>query len=224
MLIEAKGVKKSFWIGSVETPVLKGIDLGIRKHGLVAILGASGAGKSTLLHILATLDTPTSGIVRFEGMELPRRDDDLARLRNSEIGFVFQFHHLMPEFSALENVILPLLVRGEGPALARKRGEELLDRLGLRERGAHGPAELSGGEQQRVAVARALANSPKILFADEPTGNLDHETGEALMDLLFELHREKKMAVALVTHNTKIASRFPRRIHLEDGIISRIEE
>lgn len=224
ILIDAQGIKKSFWIGPVETPVLKGIDLSIEEKGLAAIIGASGAGKSTLLHILSSLDPPTEGVVRFEGEEVYRkRDEELARLRNEAIGFVFQFHHLMPEFTALENVMMPLLVRREGKGPARKNSLGLLKRLGLEGRAGHRPAELSGGEQQRVAVARALVTSPRILFADEPTGNLDHENGEKLMKLLFELHREREMALVLVTHNQKVAAQFPKRIHLEDGRVARVE-
>lgn len=223
-LIEVRDLRKSFWIGPVETEVLKGVDLTIRKGSLTAIVGASGAGKSTLLHILGTLDPPTSGRVHFEGQELPQKDLELARLRNESIGFVFQFHHLLPEFTAMENVMMPLLIAGEGFGPARRKASELLHRLGLSERGGHRPPELSGGEQQRTAVARALVTSPKVIMADEPTGNLDHENGERLIDLLLDLHREKKMAVVLVTHNARVASRFPRRVHLEDGIISRIEE
>lgn len=223
-LIEAKDLKKSYKMGFVETSVLKGVSLTLGEKSVSAIVGASGAGKSTLLHILGSLDKPSSGIVLFDGEDLYRRkDEDLSRLRNRAIGFVFQFHYLMPEFTALENVMMPLLVRGDPSNEARRLSLELLERLGLKERALHRPSELSGGEQQRVAVARALITTPRILMADEPTGNLDQENGEKLIDLFFELQRERGMALILVTHNFAIASRFPRRITLEDGLIERIE-
>ncbi len=223
-IIVAQGVKKSFWIGSSETQVLKGVDLTIEPAGLMAIIGASGAGKSTLLHILGSLDRPTEGTVLFEGENLYRnRDEVLSALRNRAIGFVFQFHHLMPEFTALENVMLPLLMRSKGKSYARKDAVRLLEELGLEGRMHHRPTELSGGEQQRVAVARALVTGPKILFADEPTGNLDHENGERLMELLLQVHRERKTALVLVTHNAAITARFPKKVHLEDGRIGRVE-
>ncbi|MBI3540661.1 MAG: ABC transporter ATP-binding protein, partial [Deltaproteobacteria bacterium] len=172
-LIQASQVFKSYWNGPAETPVLKGVDFQIDPRDLVAIVGASGAGKSTLLHILGSLDAPSSGTVSFDGKALyERSDEDLARLRNEAIGFVFQFHHLLPEFSALENVMMPLLIRGEARRRVEEKAKTLLERLGLQARSSHRPTELSGGEQQRVAVARALVGSPRVLFADEPTGNL----------------------------------------------------
>jgi lipoprotein-releasing system ATP-binding protein len=222
-LIHAEGVTKSYWIDAVETKVLKGIDLKVEPKGLMAIVGASGAGKSTLLHLLSSLDSPTSGRILFDGREFPKKDAEISRFRNEKMGFVFQFHHLMPEFSALENVMMPLLIRGDRKKEAAEKGKNLLSRLGLESRADHRPTELSGGEQQRVAVARALIASPKILFADEPTGNLDHENGEKLIDLLFELHREKEMALVLVTHNASVAARFSKRIQMEDGKIIRVE-
>ncbi len=222
MLLEGQGLKKSFWIGRVETRVLQGIDIRIEEKEMIAIVGASGAGKSTLLHLLGSLDPPTEGKVLFEGKDLyAKKDRELSRLRNEAIGFVFQFHHLLPEFTALENVMMPLLIRGESKDLSREKSEGWLGRLGLSARSHHLPAELSGGEQQRVAVARAVVTSPRILFADEPTGNLDHETGEALLNLLFSLREEQKMALVLVTHNPSVATRFPKTIHLEDGRIAR---
>lgn len=217
-LIQARGVHKSYFIDGVETPVLKGVDLHIEPRSLMAVVGSSGAGKSTLLHILSSLDAPSSGQVLFDGEDLYRLNDEkLASLRNEAIGFVFQFHHLMPEFTAEENVMMPLLIQKEGRRSARKKSLELLERLGLRERAHHRPTELSGGEQQRVAVARALVASPRVLFADEPTGNLDQENGERLIDLLLETHRERNMALVLVTHNPSVAERFSHRICLEDG-------
>jgi lipoprotein-releasing system ATP-binding protein len=223
-LIRAKNLRKSYWIDSIETPVLKGVDLEIGPRALTAIVGASGAGKSTLLHVLSSLDAPSEGDVLFEGEDLYDKDDaELSRFRNRTMGFVFQFHHLLPEFTALENVMMPLLVRGERRGRAREEAAPLLDRLGLGARGHHRPAELSGGEQQRVAVARALVGGPRILFADEPTGNLDEENGRKLTDLIMDLHRERKMALVLVTHNPAVAERFPEKIRLEDGRVGRVE-
>lgn len=220
-LIRAEGVRKVYRMDAVETEVLKGVDITVGAGSVMAIVGASGAGKSTLLHILSSLDPPTTGRVLFEGENLYAKDEEeLARLRNGTVGFVFQFHHLMPEFSAVENVMMPLLIRGERKSEARKKSLELLDRLGLKERTRHRPTELSGGEQQRVAVARALASSPKVLFADEPTGNLDLQNGERLMELLFSITRERGMALVMVTHNPAIADRFPEKIFMENGRIA----
>jgi len=221
-LIEARGIKKSYWIDDVETPVLKGVDLKLSSRALLSIEGASGAGKSTLMHVLSSLDAPTEGEVLFEGSSLyERKDDELSSFRNRTMGFVFQFHHLLPEFTALENVMMPLLVRGEGKGKARDVSQALLDRLGLKARGEHRPAELSGGEQQRVAVARALVGNPRVLFADEPTGNLDEDNGRKLVDLLLELHREREMALVMVTHNPAVAARFSEKVRLEDGRVGR---
>ncbi len=220
-LIRAEGVRKIYKMDAVETEVLKGVDITVGAGSVMAIVGASGAGKSTLLHILSSLDPPTTGRVLFEGENLYAKDEEeLAKFRNGTVGFVFQFHHLMPEFSASENVMMPLLIRGEGKSEARKKSLELLDRLGLKERTRHRPTELSGGEQQRVAVARALVVSPKVLFADEPTGNLDLQNGERLMDLLFSITRERGMALVMVTHNPAIAGRFPEKIFMENGRIA----
>lgn len=220
LLIEASGIHKKFRIGSTETHVLKGVDVKIFKDDLISIVGASGAGKSTLLHTLGSLDAPTEGTVRFGGRDIySQGDGEISYLRSRDIGFVFQFHHLLPEFTALENAMLPLMIQGEGRKPARQKALDLLGSLGLGQRVEHLPAELSGGEQQRVAVARALVTCPKILFADEPTGNLDQETGESLVELLFQFHREREMALVLVTHNKSVAEKFQRCIHLEDGRI-----
>jgi lipoprotein-releasing system ATP-binding protein len=216
-LVTARGIRKKYVTGDLITEVLKGIDVDIEEGEKVAILGSSGAGKSTLLHILSSLDRPSEGQVLFQGNVYPENDRQLSDLRNQSIGFVFQFHHLLPEFSALENVMLPLLIRGERRSSVKKKSEELLGRLGLSSRMEHGPAEMSGGEQQRVAVARSIVSSPKILFADEPTGNLDHENGEKLVDLLLELHKERQMTLVLVTHNSSVADRFSKKIMMEDG-------
>lgn len=221
-LIRARNVRKSYWIEDTETPVLKGVDLDIETGSLTAIVGSSGAGKSTLLHVLSSLDAPSDGEVLFEGQPLyGRSDEDLSRFRNRAMGFVFQFHHLLPEFTARENAMMPLLVRGESKGRAGEKADGLLDRLGLKERSEHRPAELSGGEQQRVAVARALIGEPRIVFADEPTGNLDEENGKKLIDLLLALHREREMALVMVTHNPSVAARFPEKIRLEDGRVGK---
>lgn len=217
-LIEAVDIKKSYWVSSLETSVLKGIGFSIEEASCIAITGPSGAGKSTFLHILASLDPPTEGQVFFKGQNLyAEKDEVLSRIRNSEIGFVFQFHHLLPEFTALENTMMPLLIRGEKRKKARQRAEEVLERMSLSYRSHHRPAELSGGEQQRVAIARAIVGRPGVLFADEPTGNLDRENGERLMSHLLELQSEEGMAIVLVTHNEGLASQFPQRFHLADG-------
>jgi lipoprotein-releasing system ATP-binding protein len=221
-LIRARNVTKSYWIEGTETPVLKGVDLDIDARSLTAIVGSSGAGKSTLLHVLSSLDPPSDGEVLFEGQSLyGRSDEDLSRFRNRTMGFVFQFHHLLPEFTARENAMMPLLVRGESRSRAGEKADVLLKRLGLEARSEHRPAELSGGEQQRVAVARALIGEPRVVFADEPTGNLDEENGRKLIDLLLELHKEREMALVMVTHNPAAAARFPERVLLEDGKVGK---
>ncbi len=220
LLIRAEGVRKTYRMEALETEVLKGVDVAVGRRARMAIVGPSGAGKSTLLHILSSLDPPSQGRVLFEGEDLYAKGEEaLARLRNGTIGFVFQFHHLMPEFTAAENVMMPLLIRGASKSEVRKKSLELLERLGLKDRTLHRPAELSGGEQQRVAVARALVTEPKVLFADEPTGNLDPENGERLMELLFSMSREREMALVMVTHNAAIADRFAQKILMENGRI-----
>ena len=239
-MLEAVGVSKTYRGGDgAELMVLDGLDLSVARGEIVAIVGASGAGKSTLLHLLGGLDYPTQGLVRVNGttlVEAPPRnaesgtgnrarkarpengaDAALSKLRNKSIGFVFQFHHLLREFSAVENVMMPLLIGGEDLAKARTRAESLLDRVGLTGRMAHRPSELSGGEQQRTAVARALAASPSVLLADEPSGNLDHANSERLHSLLVELARDFDIAMAVVTHNRSLARRAHRTLLLEDG-------
>ena len=198
--------------------VLDGVSLQVRRGEMVAIVGASGAGKSTLLHLLGALDRPTRGRVMIAGAALEGLDDDaLASLRNRSIGFVFQFHHLLREFSALENVMMPLRIAGRDLPTARKRAQELLERVGLGARMSHRPSELSGGEQQRSAVARALALDPPILLADEPSGNLDHANAERLHDLFGELSGDLEIAMVIATHNRSLASRADRVLTLEDG-------
>ena len=232
-MLEALGLSKTYRGGDGgELTVLDELDLSVSRGEIVAIVGASGAGKSTLLNLLGGLDYPTRGEVRVNGttlvaaspsLEARRRKVDtsadaaLSKLRNKAIGFVFQFHHLLREFSAVENVMMPLLIGGEDPAKARQRAQTLLDRVGLSGRMTHRPAELSGGEQQRTAVARALAASPSVLLADEPSGNLDHANSERLHSLLVELARDFDIAMAIVTHNRSLARRAHRTLLLEDG-------
>jgi lipoprotein-releasing system ATP-binding protein len=219
MVLEARDVWKSYRGGDgALLPVLSGVTLTVSQGEMVAIVGASGAGKSTLLHVLGALDRPARGFVVIGGRpiaELP--DDALAALRNQTVGFVFQFHHLLREFSALENVMMPLRIAGVAPPVARSRAEEILARVGLSGRMHHRPAELSGGEQQRTAVARALVVDPAVLLADEPSGNLDHANAERLHELFAELARDLEVGMVVVTHNRSLAARADRVLLLEDG-------
>lgn len=200
--------------------VLRGVDLQLQRGETVSIVGPSGSGKSTLLHILGGLDLPSSGRIALGGRDLANLDDlELARVRNRYVGFVFQFHHLLRDFTALENVMMPQLIAGTPTAVARRRAEELLDQVGLADRSGHVPAKLSGGEQQRVATARALANEPPVLLADEPSGNLDLETSELLHDVLFDLVRDHGTAMVVVTHNSALAGRTDRILRLSSGVL-----
>jgi lipoprotein-releasing system ATP-binding protein len=219
MVIEAHDLAKSYRGGDGGLiHVLDGVDLAVRRGEMVAIVGASGAGKSTLLHVLGALDRPTRGSVLLDGEPLHgRADEELATIRNRKIGFVFQFHHLLREFSALENVMMPLRIAGIDLRRARSRAEELLARVGLSGRMTHRPGELSGGEQQRTAVARALAIDPTVLLADEPSGNLDHANSERLHDLFSQLASDLEISMVVVTHNRSLASRADRALLLEDG-------
>ncbi len=219
LVLEARGLTKSYRGGDGTTlHILDGLDLDVARGEMVAIVGASGAGKSTLLHLLGALDRPTAGEVVLDGERIGGLDDDgLAALRNRKVGFVFQFHHLLREFSAVENVMIPQRIAGMDLAEARRRAERLLDRLGLGARMHHRPGELSGGEQQRTAVARALAAEPAILLADEPTGNLDYRNGELLHDVLAELARDLRMGMVVVTHNHSLADRADRTLLLSQG-------
>ncbi len=204
-----------------DTEILKGISLQVHKSEVVSLVGPSGAGKSTLLSILGTLDKPTSGSVIMDGEDVfTFNEKKIAHFRNQNIGFVFQFHHLLPEFTALENVFIPALIKGEKQSTAEKRAKELLEKVGLSHRLHHKPSELSGGEQQRVAVARALINHPKVIFADEPTGNLDSHNAEALHHLFFELKKEFHQTFVIVTHNEHLAQMADRVIHIVDGKIT----
>lgn len=214
-MIEAKGIRKSF--ASLE--VLKGIDFSCAKGEIVAIMGASGAGKSTLLQILGTLSTPDSGSLSIDGTDvLSLRGGELSAFRGRKIGFVFQFHHLLPEFTALENVMMPALIAGQAEKTARKRAWELLDELGLAERAEHKPSQLSGGEQQRVAIARALINDPAVIFADEPTGNLDSVTKKEIQQLFLDLRASHGQSIVIVTHDPELASACDRCLNMKDGL------
>lgn len=215
-MLRASGIQKSY--GPLK--VLKNIDLEIAKGEIVAIVGASGAGKSTLLHILGTLDNPDAGKVFIHDRDVfAQNSRNLAAFRNQRIGFVFQFHNLLPEFTALENVFIPGLIGGRDASEMRRRGEELLDMLGLASRRDHKPSELSGGEQQRTAVARALINSPDLVLADEPSGNLDSKNAVELHNLFFQLRKELNQTFIIVTHNNELAQMADRRVELRDGMI-----
>ena len=219
-MIKLKQLSKTFIKDGNRIDVLKGLDLEIQKGESLAVVGVSGSGKSTLIHIMGTLDHPTSGVLLFEEknvFEWPEKK--LAAFRNERIGFVFQFHNLLPEFSSLENTMMPALIHGLPKSEARKRAEAILNDLGLRDRVTHKPGELSGGEQQRVAVARALIMEPEILLADEPTGNLDSETGSRIGDILVQLNRTRQITLVIVTHNPLLAKQMSRRIGLQDGKI-----
>ena len=219
-MIALRNVTKEYVDGPRVVRVLTGLDLEIASGERVAIVGESGVGKSTLLHILGTLDRPSSGEVWFDGEDLASKSDrELASFRNREVGFIFQFHHLLPDFTALENVMMPARIGGTRIELARARAAELLERVGLAERVEHKPGELSGGEQQRVAVARALIQEPRVLLADEPTGNLDPVTGEGVQDLLIELNRERQTTLVVVTHNRGLADAMDRTLRLAAGRI-----
>lgn len=218
--IEIKNLRKDFRDDGVTTSVLKGINLRIEAGESLAIIGPSGAGKSTLLHILGTLEAPTVGEVLIGGENLfAKKEKALAEFRNKSLGFVFQFHHLLPDFTAAENVMMPLLIGGESKSVALKKAEFFLEKVGLTSRKTHKPGELSGGEQQRVAIARAMVSSPQIVLADEPTGNLDHETGRKVFDLLLGQSKELKTTLIVVSHNEELTQKLARTIRLVDGKI-----
>jgi lipoprotein-releasing system ATP-binding protein len=217
-LVIIEGLKKSFQHMGRTLDVLKGIDLNIYAGQILAIVGQSGAGKSTLLHCMGTLDLPTAGRIRLAGEELTTMSGSrLAAVRNRDIGFVFQFHHLLPEFTALENVMVPGLIQGRSRREMEKRAQSLLEEVGLANRASHRPGELSGGEQQRVAVARALALDTKLVLADEPTGNLDSATSDSIHDLFFQINKEHGTTIIVVTHNPSFAESMPRVVRMLDG-------
>lgn len=215
-MIKAQGIFKSF--GKVE--VLKGIDLDVNTGEIVSIVGASGAGKSTLLQIIGTLDRPTSGSVLLNNEDVfSQSDKQLSAFRNEHIGFVFQFHHLMPEFTALENVCMPAFIAGKTKPQAEKHAKELIDYMGLTDRLNHKPAALSGGEQQRIAIARALINQPNVVLADEPTGNLDSDNSEEIHKLFVDLRKTFNQTFLIVTHSTSLANMCDRKVEMKDGVV-----
>ncbi len=218
IILEAKSIHKTFKKGKVSIPVLKGIDVQLKKGETVAIVGASGAGKSTLLHILGTLEEPTSGKVFFQSNDVfAASEENRSRFRNRHLGFIFQFHHLLPEFSAVENVMLPGMIAGRNGSALRAEAEALLAEVGLSQRLNHKPGELSGGESQRVAVARALMMKPEIILGDELTGNLDSENSGNLISLLLDLNKRLGVGLVIVTHDLEIAKRMSRVIEIRDG-------
>ena len=218
--VSVRNLTKSYPHSGRNIEVLRGLNFDLLPGEMASVVGASGVGKSTLLHVLGTLDTATSGTITFDGVEVTSMDATrLAEFRNNEIGFVFQFHHLLPEFTALENAMMPGLINRLPRATAAERATTMLRRLGLGDRLLHRPGELSGGEQQRVALARALLLRPRLVLADEPTGNLDTKTGREMHELFFELNRELEMTILIVTHNDELAARTPRRLRMADGVI-----
>jgi lipoprotein-releasing system ATP-binding protein len=217
-LLSVSNLYKSFVEGGDEIQVLRGVDLQLAAGERLAIIGESGVGKSTLLHILGTLDRPTAGEILYEGKEIPLGDETaLAHFRNREIGFVFQFHYLLPDFTALENVMFPALIQGMEAQAAKEKAGQLLEQVGLKDRMSHRPGKLSGGEQQRVAVARSVIMQPKLILADEPTGSLDLRIGEEVQALLFRLNEEKGIALVVATHNHQFARKIGRRVELKTG-------
>ena len=219
-LLELRGLCKTYEIGKNRVEVLSGINLELEAATTTALVGASGAGKSTLLHLLGALDRPTSGTVCFRGDDIFRKNDrELATFRNRSIGFVFQFHHLLPEFTALENVAIPLAIRGESTAVAKERAAQMLAEVGLSHRVTHKPGELSGGERQRVAVARALVTQPACVLADEPTGNLDRGTADQVFDLIMTLNAKFNTALVMVTHDPSLAAKMRRKLTISDGVL-----
>ena len=220
VVLRCSNITKTYRDGAAETPVLKGVTLEVSQGEQLAIVGSSGSGKSTLLHILGTLDTPCGGEVWLGDEELFRLDAGRqAEVRNLELGFIYQFHHLLPEFSALENVAMPALIAGVKRKQAMAKAQELLEKVGLGHRGKHAPSELSGGERQRVAIARALINQPRVVLADEPTGNLDAVSGEAVYQLIRDLALQLGIAFVVVTHDNQLAARMDRRVRMHDGLI-----
>ncbi|MCC5796942.1 MAG: lipoprotein-releasing ABC transporter ATP-binding protein LolD [Methylophaga sp.] len=217
-VLSCQSLSKSFVDGGLQTEVLKGVDLSIQASDRLAIVGSSGSGKSTLLHLLGGLDTPSEGDVFIQGQAISKLSvNALSQLRNQALGFVYQFHHLLPEFTAVENVAIPLVIAGQKPSVAQKEAAELLNRVGLSHRLTHKPGELSGGERQRAALARALITKPACLLADEPTGNLDHRTAEGIFDLMMELNAQSGTALVIVTHDNGLAKRMDKTLTLMDG-------
>lgn len=225
VVVEARDLKKTYF-GKVDVPVLFGVDFRIRKQEFVAIVGQSGSGKSTLLNLLGALDTPTSGTVIINGVDISRlEEDELAHLRSDQVGFIFQFHYLLDEFSCLENALMPITIQhGDASEEDQERVIELLRRVGLGSRIHHRPEEMSGGENQRCAIVRALANAPKIVLADEPTGNLDSRSGEEVFQLMREMNRESGVAFVMITHDDRLAQAADRILLIEDGLVHEISK
>ncbi len=219
-VVQCRHLAKQFTDGGLDTHVLSDVNLTVNKGERLAIVGSSGSGKSTLLHLLGGLDEPSSGGVEIHGQDINNLSvNALSKLRNQSLGFVYQFHHLLPEFTALENVAIPLIIGGIDPKMAQQQAEDLLSKVGLSHRLIHKPSELSGGERQRAALARALINKPDCLLADEPTGNLDHRTAQAIFDLILELNQSLGTALVIVTHDTQLAAQMDRILTLKDGIL-----
>ncbi|MBO0213983.1 lipoprotein-releasing ABC transporter ATP-binding protein LolD [Vibrio sp. Vb2880] len=224
-LLRCHHVCKTYQEGDLQTQVLKGVSFELQQGELASIIGTSGSGKSTLLHILGALDDASEGHVEFLGQQLSLLSSNKqAKIRNQHLGFVYQFHHLLADFSALENVAMPLLIGGQKVAQAKQEAAALLARVGLSHRLEHRPAELSGGERQRVAIARALVNKPDLVLADEPTGNLDHNTALSIYDLMRELNRESGTAFLVVTHDGELAAKMDRQLHMQDGLLLNVGE
>ncbi|BCT69114.1 lipoprotein-releasing ABC transporter ATP-binding protein LolD [Nitrosospira sp. NRS527] len=220
-IIACRNLRKSYYQGKLEVPVLLGIDLNVKAGETVAIVGTSGSGKSTLLHLLGGLDAPTGGDIRIMGQEIAAiNEEERCRLRNRSLGFIYQFHHLLPEFSALENVAMPLLIRRMKNTEAYENAAKVLAQVGLGHRISHTPGELSGGERQRAAVARALVTRPACVLADEPTGNLDRRTAAGVFDLMMDLNHDVGASLVIVTHDPELARKAGRILHLEDGILA----
>ena len=223
-LLQCHNICKTYREGSIDTQVLKGVSFELQKGELASIIGSSGSGKSTLLHILGTLDDATEGEVSILGQNVASLSSNKqAKLRNQHLGFVYQFHHLLADFSALENVAMPLLIGGEKSTQAKQAAKALLDKVGLSHRLDHRPSELSGGERQRVAIARALVNSPSLVLADEPTGNLDYQTALSIYDLMRELNQESGTAFLVVTHDGELAAKMDKQLHMQDGLLLDVE-
>ncbi|MFQ0973931.1 lipoprotein-releasing ABC transporter ATP-binding protein LolD [Gilliamella sp. CG35] len=220
-LLTAKNLYKTYKEGKMVTEVLKNVSFDLHPQSLLAIIGSSGSGKSTLLHLLGGLDKPTSGEIIFKSQQLNQLSEQAkAKLRNQDIGFVYQFHHLLPDFTALENIAMPLLIGGVSPNEAKKRAKDMLASVNLTNRAEHRPSELSGGERQRVAIGRALINNPSLVMADEPTGNLDKATADAIFDLLIKLNKEQGTAFLVVTHDLELAKKLDKQLVMSDGQLS----